>query len=142
MAIAAKLLLPSGPPSAADWAAISVAAASETKVDAAAVIASAAVAVTNDDDHPCNGHNIDNCLHDEYEDVIVDDGPPLLLFLSNNDKGNAFPTRHTPSNADAQSPERQHHQGRSWEEICEQRQQVLQGIGPREQDEGLGSCND
>jgi hypothetical protein len=111
MAIAAKPLSPSGSTSAADWAAVSVAAALETRVDAAAVIASAAVTITatNDDDHPCDGHDVDNRLHDGYEDVIVDDGPPSLLFLSNNDKGNAFLTRHAPSNADAQSPEWQRH---------------------------------
>ncbi len=43
MAIAAELSSPSGLPSAADWAAISVAAALEMRVDAAAVVASAAV---------------------------------------------------------------------------------------------------
>jgi hypothetical protein len=106
MAIAAKPSSPSGPPSAADWAAISVAAVLETRVNAPAVIASAAVAVTNDDDHPCNGHDVDDCLHDGYEDVIVDDGPPSLLFSSNDDEGNAFPTRHAPSNADEQFSER------------------------------------
>jgi hypothetical protein len=110
MAIAAKLLSPSGPPSAAEWAAVSIAAASETRVNAAAVVASATVAVaipiTNDNDHPCNGHKVVNHLHDGYEDVIIDKGPPSLLFLSNDNKGNAFPTRHAPSNTDAQSPER------------------------------------
>jgi hypothetical protein len=98
MAIAAKPSSPSGPPSAADWAAISVAAASETRVGAAAVVASAAIAITNDDDHPCDGDDVNNYLHDGYEDVIVDDGLPSLLFSSNDDKGNAFPTRHAPSN--------------------------------------------
>jgi hypothetical protein len=105
MAIAAKPLLPSSPPSATDWTAVSVAAASETRVDAAAIVASAAIAVTNNDDHPCNGHNIDDRLHDGYKDVIVDDGPPSLLFSSNDDKRDAFPTRHAPSNAVAQSQE-------------------------------------
>jgi hypothetical protein len=33
--------------------------------------------------------------------MIINNGPPLLLFLSNNNKGNAFLTRHAPSNADA-----------------------------------------
>ena len=101
MAITAKPLSPSGPPLAADWAAVSIAAASETRVDTAAVVASAAVSVTKENDHPCDGHNVDDCLHDGYKDVIVDNGTPLLLFLSNNDKGNAFPTRLAPSNADA-----------------------------------------
>jgi hypothetical protein len=111
MAIAAKPLSPSGPPLAADWVAVSVAAALETRVDAAAVVASAAITVTNNDDHPCDGNDLDNCLHDGYEEVIVDDGPPLLLFLSINNEGNAFPTRQAPSNADAQSPEQRRHQG-------------------------------
>ncbi len=119
MAIVAKPSLPSGPPSAADWAAVSVAAESETRVDAAAIVASAAVAVTNNDDHPCDGHDVDDRLHDGYEDVIVDDSPPSLLFSSNNDEGNAFLTRHAPSNADAQSLEQRRHQGRSREEIRE-----------------------
>ncbi len=104
MAIAAEPSSPSGPPSAADWAAISVAAALETSITAAAVVASAAlaIAVTNVDDHPPDGYDIDNHLHDWYKDVIVDEGPhPFLLFLSNNDEENAFPTRHALSNADA-----------------------------------------
>jgi hypothetical protein len=42
MAIAAEPLLPSGPPSVADWAAVSIAAASETSVTNATVVASAA----------------------------------------------------------------------------------------------------
>jgi hypothetical protein len=76
VAIAAEPSSPSGPPSAADWAAVSVAAASETSVTASAVVASAAVAVAvaNDDDHPRDGHDVDDCLHDGHEDVIVDDG--------------------------------------------------------------------
>jgi hypothetical protein len=77
MAIAAEPSSPSGPPSAADWAAVSVAAASETSVTASAVVASAAVAVAvaNDDDHPRDGHDVDDCLHDDgHDDVIVDDG--------------------------------------------------------------------
>ena len=45
MAIAAESSSPTGPPSAADWVAIGVAAASEMSVTAAAVVASAAVAV-------------------------------------------------------------------------------------------------
>ena len=67
--------LQSGPPSAADWAAFSVAAASETSVTASAVVAFAAiaVAVANDDDHPRNGHDVGNCLHDDgHDDAIVD----------------------------------------------------------------------
>ncbi len=127
MAIAAKPSSPSGPPSAADWAAVSIAAASETSVDAATVVASAAVAValTNDDDHPCDGHDVNDRLHDGCEDVIVDDGPPSLLFSSNDDEGNAFPTRHASSNADAQSPERRSHGGQSREEIRERQRRVL-----------------
>jgi hypothetical protein len=51
MAIAAEPLLPSGPPSVADWVAISVAVASETRVTAATLVASAAIAaaITNND---------------------------------------------------------------------------------------------
>ena len=45
MAIAADSSSPTGPPSAADWVAASVAAASETSVAAAAVVASAPIAV-------------------------------------------------------------------------------------------------
>jgi hypothetical protein len=102
MAITTEPSSPSGPPSAADWAVISIAAALETSVTTTAVVAFATVAVTltNDDDHPRNGHNIDNCLHDGYKDMIIDNSPPSLLFLSNNDEGNAFPTRHAPSNTD------------------------------------------
>jgi hypothetical protein len=77
MAIAAEPLSPSGLPSAADWAAISIAAALETIVTTSAVVASAdvPVAVTNNDDHPCDGHDVDDCLHDdEHGDVIVNDG--------------------------------------------------------------------
>jgi hypothetical protein len=70
MAITAEPSLPSGPPSAAAWAAVS-------SVTASAVVASAAVAVAvaNDDDHPHDGHNVDDCLRDDgHDDVIVDDG--------------------------------------------------------------------
>jgi hypothetical protein len=49
MAIAAELLSPSGPPSAADWAAVSIPAAAEMSILAAAIVASAAVAITSDD---------------------------------------------------------------------------------------------
>jgi hypothetical protein len=125
MAITAKPSSPSGLPLAAVWASASIAAASETRVDAATVVASAAIAVTNNDDHLCDGHYVDDRLHDGYEDVIVDDGPPSLLFLSNDNEGNEFLTRHAPSNADTQSLERQRHRGQSREEICEQRRQVL-----------------
>ncbi len=84
MAIAVEPSSPSGPPPAADWAAVSIAAASETSVTASAIIASAtvAVAVANDDDHPRNGHDIDDCLHDDgHNDVIVDDGLTLSRSL-------------------------------------------------------------
>ncbi len=77
MAIAAEPSSPCGPPSAADWAAVSVAAASETSITASAVVASAAiaVAVANDDDHPRDGHGVNDCLNDDgHDDVIVDDG--------------------------------------------------------------------
>ena len=73
--------------------------ASETSVTAAAVIASTAVSAANNN-HPRDGHNINNCLHNGHDNVI-NDRPPSLSFLSNNNKGNAFPTptRHAPSNA-------------------------------------------
>ena len=45
MEIATELSLPTGPPSAADWVAVGVAAALETRVTAAAVVATATVAV-------------------------------------------------------------------------------------------------
>ncbi len=82
MAIAAEPLSPSGLPSAADWAAVSVAAASETSVIASAIVASAAVAiaiaVANDNDHPHDGHDVNNCLHDDgHDNVIVDNSLTL-----------------------------------------------------------------
>jgi hypothetical protein len=80
MAIAAEPSLPSSLPSVADWAAVSVAAALETSITASTVVASAAiaVAVANDDNHPCDGHDVDDCLHDDgHDDVIVDDGLTL-----------------------------------------------------------------
>jgi hypothetical protein len=45
--IAAEPLLPSGPPL-------------ETRVTATAAVASTAIAVANDNDHPCNGHDVDD----------------------------------------------------------------------------------
>ncbi len=75
MAIAAEPSSPSIPPSAADWAAISVAAASETSVTAFATVA---ITVANKDDHPRDGRDINDCLHDDgHDDVIVDDGLTL-----------------------------------------------------------------
>jgi hypothetical protein len=77
MVIAAEPLSPSGPPLAADWAAISIPAALETSVTASAVVASAAIAiaVTNDDNHPCDGHGVNDCLHDDgHDDLIIDNG--------------------------------------------------------------------
>ena len=40
-------------------------------------------------------------LHDGYDDVIINNGSPLLSFLSNNNEGNGFPTRYASSNTDA-----------------------------------------
>ncbi len=76
MAIAVEPSLPSGPPLAADWAAVSIAAALKTSGTTSTVIASAAVAVTvvNDDNHPCDGHDVNDCLHDGHDDVIVNNG--------------------------------------------------------------------
>jgi hypothetical protein len=79
MAIAAELSSPSGPPWAADWVAVSIAAVSETSVTTSAIIASTTVAVTvaNDNDHPHDGHDVNDCLHDGHDNVIVDDGLTL-----------------------------------------------------------------
>ncbi len=101
MAIAAEPSSPSGSPLAADREAVSVDAVLEMSITVTAIVASAAVAVaiTKDNYHPRNGHDINDRLHDGYEDMVVDDGPPSLLFLSNNNKGNAFPTKHALSNA-------------------------------------------
>jgi hypothetical protein len=77
MAIAAELSLPSSPPLATDWAAVSVAAALETSNTTSTIVASAAVALTvaNNADHPRDGHDVDDCLHDDgHDDVIIDDG--------------------------------------------------------------------
>jgi hypothetical protein len=110
MATSPDSLLPSGLPSAADWATIGVATASKSSVTATATIASAAITVviTNKDNHLCNGHGVDDCLHDGYDNVIVDNGSPLLPFLLNNHEGNGFPTRHASSNADADATIRRH----------------------------------
>jgi hypothetical protein len=66
MAIAAKPSLPFGPPSAADWAAISIAAALETRVTTAAVIASTAIAIAIAGGVCCQVHGArpraDGCL--------------------------------------------------------------------------------
>jgi hypothetical protein len=79
MAIAAEPSSPSGPPLATDWVAVSIAAALETSVTASALVASATVtiAVTNEDNHPCNRHDVDNCLHDGHDNMIVDNGLTL-----------------------------------------------------------------
>jgi hypothetical protein len=53
---------------------------SETSITASVVIASTtvAIAVANNDDHPCNGHDINNCLHDDgHNNLIVKDGLTL-----------------------------------------------------------------
>ena len=90
MAASAELLLPTGPPSAADWAAVIIAAASETTVTTATIVAVAtiavAVAVTNNNDHLCDGHTEGDRLCEGYDDVIINNGSPSFLFLSNNNK--------------------------------------------------------
>ncbi len=65
MAITADSLSLTGPPSAPDRAAVGSAAASETSITASAVVASAAIAIAiaNDDDHPRDGHDADDCIH-------------------------------------------------------------------------------
>ncbi len=64
MAIAADSSLPTGLPLAADRAAVGGAAASETSVTASAVVASTtiAIAIADDDDHPHNGHDANDCI--------------------------------------------------------------------------------
>jgi hypothetical protein len=84
MAIAAEPLSPSGPPSAADLAAISISAALETSVTASAVVASAAIAiaVANGDNHPRNRHDVDNCLHDDgHNNMIINNSLTLSCSL-------------------------------------------------------------
>ncbi len=80
MAIAAGPSSPSGPPSATDWAAVSIAAASETRVTAATVVASTAiaVAVTNDDVAAAAADNEDN----DNDDVWIHPLPPSQQQLS------------------------------------------------------------
>jgi hypothetical protein len=83
MEIAAEPMSPSGSPSAADWVAISITAVSETSITTSAVVASAAIAIAlaNNDDHPRNEHDIDNCLHDDgHDDVIIDNGLTSLAL--------------------------------------------------------------
>ena len=57
--------MPTGPPSATDRAAVGGAAASETSITASAVVASAAIAIAiaNDDDHPRDGHEANDPIH-------------------------------------------------------------------------------
>jgi hypothetical protein len=74
--------------------AISAAAALETSITASIIVASAAVAVavTNDNDHPRNGHDVNDCLHDDgHNDMIVDTGLTLScspLVVRPVDRGN------------------------------------------------------
>jgi hypothetical protein len=73
VAIDAVLLFSSGPPSAADcWACISVAVSLEMSLTANAAVP--VTPVTNDDDHPCDGHDVNS---------------PSLLISSNNTTSNA-----------------------------------------------------
>jgi hypothetical protein len=74
MAIAAKSLTSLGPQSAADPAAVAVATVSERSIIATTIIASPAIAIacSDDDGRLCNGHNIDNCLQDRHDNVIVE----------------------------------------------------------------------
>jgi hypothetical protein len=84
MAIAAELTSPSGPPSAADWAAVSIAAALETSITAFAAVVSAAVAVTvaNDDDHPRNGHDINDCIVAAIKNSILSNSSAQAKFTA------------------------------------------------------------
>ncbi len=97
MVIAAEPSLPSGPPSAADWAAISIAAASETSITTSTIVASTAVAiaVTNAANHLRDGHDVNDCLHDDgHDDVIVNNGLTLScspLVVRPVDCGNQRP---------------------------------------------------
>jgi hypothetical protein len=62
------------------------------------IVASAAVpvaiALSNNNDHPHDAHDVNNCIHNGHTKSIIDDHPPMFSFLSNNNKGNAFPTMH------------------------------------------------
>ena len=40
-------------------------------------------------------------LDNGHSGMIISNNSPLLSFLSNDNKGNAFPIRHAPSNFDA-----------------------------------------
>jgi hypothetical protein len=74
MATTADSLTSSGRQLAVDPTAIAIATASERRVIAAAVVASSAVAVAfaNKDGHLCDGHIVDNCLHNGHNNEIVD----------------------------------------------------------------------
>ena len=73
VAIDAVLSSSSGPPSAADcWACISVAVLLEMSLSTNTAVA--VTPVTNDDDYPCNGHNVNS---------------PSLLISSNDNTSNA-----------------------------------------------------
>jgi hypothetical protein len=75
---------------ATDWVAVSIPAALETSVTASTVVAftavpvavAIAVSIANDDDHPCDGHDVDDCLPDGHDNVIVDNGLTLSCSLS------------------------------------------------------------
>ncbi len=75
MAIAADSSLLTGPPSAADQAVVGGAAASETSITASPVVASTAtaIAIANDNDHPRDGHDADDCIQTMTTDDRMDD---------------------------------------------------------------------
>jgi hypothetical protein len=82
MKVAAELLSPSGLPLAADWATVSIAAAPETRVDAAAVVASTAVtvAIANNNVATTTADNED----DDNEDVPIHPPPQPTAAVGSN----------------------------------------------------------
>jgi hypothetical protein len=80
MAIDAEPSLPSGLPLAADWAAISVAAASEMRVTTAAVVASAAVPIANNNIAATAADNED----DNNNDVRIHPPPQPTAAVGGN----------------------------------------------------------
>ena len=78
------MVIAAEPSLAADWAAVSIAAALETSITATTVVASNAIpiAVAINDDHPLNRHGVNDCLHDGPNKVIVNDGLTLSCSMA------------------------------------------------------------
>jgi hypothetical protein len=103
MTITAEPVSPSGLLSVAEWAAINVDAAPETSVTAMAVVglhhSHRHCPQQQQQQSSTQWHDVNGCLHNGHDNVIADDRPSWLSFLSNNNKGNVFLIRHAPSNA-------------------------------------------